>query len=114
MSDATATPTPSSSGTDTPFVRPGEKKIFVYVGEMIPNQVLIKNVSQTEQANYIMQGLSSHDSFPEWSFYGILRAGEAVSHWVQWPSSKVLFTNQGLFQSSIEVGGDGIFPQSGV
>jgi hypothetical protein len=80
---------------------------------MIPNQVIIQNLSQDEQANYVMQGLAE-GAVPEWSFYGILRAGETVSHWVNWPSGKVLFTNQGLFQSSIEVGGDGIFPNQGV
>ena len=93
-------------GTNSPIVGPGERKIFIYVGEQIPNQVLVQNESTTEQANFVMQGMDGSQS--PWKLFGVLRAGETVSYMVQWPA-KALFWNQGLFQTSINVYGDGIF-----
>jgi len=99
--------TTDPTGTDNnPIVGPGERQIFVYVGEQIPNQVFVKNESSTEQANFVMQGMDGSRS--PWKLFGVLRAGETVSYMVQWPA-KALFWNQGLFQSSINVYGDGIF-----
>ena len=102
MSDTAATGADATTGV----VGPGERKMFTYVGEMIPNQVFIQNTSTTEQANYVMQGVGG--AGPEWKLFDILRAGETGQFQVQWPT-KALFGNQGLFQSSIRVYSNGIF-----
>ena len=92
---------------DTSSIGPGEKKLFTYLGELIPNQVFVQNESSTEQANFVMQGMNGAE--PEWKLYGVLRAGETVDYMVQWPA-QAIFTNQGLLQTSIRVYGNGIFP----
>jgi hypothetical protein len=95
-----------TAGDESPIVGPGGRQIFTYFGEMIPNQVFVKNESSTEQANFVMQGMDGTES--PWKLFGVLRAGETVSYMVQWPT-KAVFWNQGLFQTSINVYGNGIF-----
>ena len=98
---------PPGSDVEDSTVLPGETKLFTYVGEQIPNQVLIQNKSTTEQANFVMQAVNGPE--PQWRLYGAIGAGETVQYMVNWPT-QARFTNQGLFQSSIVVYGDGIFP----
>jgi hypothetical protein len=97
----TDSPTP---GDESPIIRPGERQVFTYFGEMIPNQVFVKNESSTEQANYVMQGMDGAES--PWKLFGVLRAGETVSYMVQWPTKAIVW-NQGLYQTSVY--GNGIF-----
>lgn len=99
---------PTGEQATSSSVGPGERKVFVYVGELIPNQVLVPNQSSSEQANFVMQGLG--DAEPEWKLFDIIEPGRTKSYLVQWPA-RALFWNQGLFQSSIVVYGDGIFPE---
>jgi hypothetical protein len=94
------------TGTDSPIVGPGERQIFTYFGEQIPNQVFVQNESSTEQANFVMQGMDGTES--PWKLFVALGPGETVSYMVQWPT-KALVWNQGLFQTSINVYGNGIF-----
>ena len=98
---------PSGAQATSSTVGPGERKLFTYVGEQIPNQVLVQNQSTSEQANFVMQGVGNDQ--PEWKLYGILEPGRTRSYLVQWPT-QAIFWNQGLYQSSILVYGDGIFP----
>jgi hypothetical protein len=99
-----------ASNSENGTVEPGQEKEFSYVGEQTPNQVIIKNTNENRQANFIMQGVTNGE--PGWSIYGIIDPGQTAFYWVNWPSGTVKFTNQGLFDSSIEVGGDGIFPKN--
>lgn len=106
MSDAQpAAPTGENATSST--VGPNERKVFTYVGEMIPNQVFVQNQSTTQQANFVMQGIG--DVEPEWKLFEIIEPGRTKQYLVQWPT-RALFWNQGLFQSSILVYGNGIFP----
>ena len=98
---------PTGADIETSSVGPGERKLFIYVGEQIPNQVLVQNQSTTEQANFVMHAVNGTD--PQWKLFDAIGPGETVSYMVQWPE-QALFINQGLFQSSILVYGDGIFP----
>lgn len=98
---------PTGEQATSSSVGPGERKVFTYLGEQIPNQVLVQNQSSTEQANFVMQGIG--DVEPEWKLFDIIEPGRTKSYLVQWPT-RALFWNQGLFQSSILVYGDGIFP----
>jgi hypothetical protein len=98
---------PTGAEATSSTVGPGERKLFTYVGEMIPNQVFVQNQSTSEQANFVMQGVGNDQ--PEWKLFDILEAGRTRSYMVQWPT-QATFWNQGLFQSSIMVYGNGIFP----
>ena len=109
MSDSSQTA--NTGGDDSPIVDPGERKVFVYVGEMIPNQVLITNMDSEREAQVVMQGLGEGDR-PGWSWYDTILPGKTVSVWVSWPT-KALVTNRGSF-AAVEVGGDGIFTQQGM
>jgi len=103
----TAPTAPTGADVETSTVGPGEKKLFTYVGEQIPNQVLVQNQSTTEQANFVMEAANGADF--QWKLFDAIGPGKTVSYMVQWPTHAI-FTNQGLFQSSIVVYGDGIFP----
>lgn len=99
---------PTGEQAHNSSVGPGEKKLFVYVGEMIPFQVYVQNQSASDQANFTMQGADTGDS--EWKLFQVLEPGETISYEVEWPS-RALFWNQGLANSSILVYGFGIFPE---
>ncbi|MBS1914585.1 MAG: hypothetical protein JST22_21560 [Bacteroidetes bacterium] len=94
-----STPNPSEIG-------PGESKLFRYYGEMIPNQILIENLSTEFEAQYIVGG-----EVPEqgWHYFGTVAHGETASIWVNFPTTVSRFTNRSS-AASIIVGGDGIFP----
>lgn len=87
----------------TPVVEPGESKQFVYVGELIPNQVLVKNLGDSQVQYFLTSGLDS------WRLYDVVEGGRTQSLQVQWMDSIATFTNEDG-TSSIEIGGDGIFP----
>lgn len=100
-------PSPQTD-VETSIVKPGESKLFVYVGEMIPNQVLVQNLDPEKQANFIVRAVN--DSRDEWGLFGVLKPGETISLLVQWPT-EARFTNQAVVDSSFRVFGDGIFPK---
>jgi hypothetical protein len=53
----------------TPVVEPGESKQFVYVGELIPNQVLVKNLGDSQVQYWLSSG-------PEgWRLYDVVEGG---------------------------------------
>jgi hypothetical protein len=99
---------PTGEQATNSSVGPGETKLFVYVGEMIPFQVYVQNQSASDQANFTMQGADSGGS--EWKLFQVLDPGQTISYEVEWPS-RALFWNQGLVPSSILVYGFGIFPE---
>lgn len=96
-------PTPGTAmSTPAPVVDPGKTGQFIYFGEMIPNQVLIKNLGQSEAQYWLSSGRDG------WAYYGTVRVGETSSIWVEWFSGIATFGNRA--DSPIEIGGDGIFP----
>jgi hypothetical protein len=90
---------------------PGEAGVFQYVGEQIPAQLLVTNLSQNQEADfYVTSGCSStRPAEGGWSFYGTMRAGETMSVWFEWPTAFATIVNRGDFGTSIEIGGNGIF-----
>jgi hypothetical protein len=87
----------------TPVIEPGQSKEFVYVGELIPNQVLVKNLGDTEVQYWLTSGIDS------WRLYNVVEGGRTQSIELQWMNGIATFTNEDG-TSSIEIGGDGIFP----
>ncbi len=86
-------------------ITPGHGKDFLYVGEMIPNQVFIQNLSTTEDATFtVTSGTQS------WTYYGAARKGKKVNIQVRWPSGRARFENNSVANASILVSGNGIFP----
>lgn len=88
-------------------IGPGESKLFQYFGEMIPNQVIVENLSSTSDAQFIM---TTENTDGSWKYYGSISASQAASVWVEFPTSLFQVTNRGDSDASIIVGGDGIFP----
>lgn len=89
---------------DPSILDPGEERTFVYVGEMIPNQVLIRNFDMVEAQYWLQSGLEG------WRYWGTVPPNETVSIMVEWFDGTALFHN-GSGEASIGIGGDGIFPQ---
>lgn len=87
-------------------IGPGESKLFQYFGEMIPNQMLIQNLSSDREAQFIAQSENAEES---WGYYDTVMPGQTASIWVRFPQSISRFTNRSG-EASIIVGGDGIFP----
>jgi hypothetical protein len=83
----------------------GQSKTFYYVGNMIPNQVLIQNLSPGTQANYTVKS-GPHP----WTYFGYVAAGQTQSIYVQWPTSVAVFTNASGSGINIQVYGNGIRP----
>ena len=87
------------------IIAPGASHDFIYVGEMIPNQVIVTNLDTASGASFeVTSGVKS------WTYYGTVRKGGSVSVWVRWPSGRARFTNNSVANASIQVGGNGIFP----
>jgi hypothetical protein len=86
------------------ILKPGESGNFVYVGEMIPNEVTIKN-GDINDAEYSLE--SGEEG---WKFYGNVKAGTTASILVEWFNGFATFHNLSP-QANIEIGGNGIFPQ---
>lgn len=99
-------PSPATT-TPTPILGPQQAGEFTYVGEMIPNQVMIQNLGTAEAQYWLSSGL---EGGPEgWKYYGTVEAGRTASIWVEWPNGRATFFNRSE-EASIEIGGDGIFP----
>jgi len=90
-------------------IGPNESRDFTYVGEMIPNQVSIQNLSPDQEAQFFMQGIN--DDVAGWKYFGAVPAGQTISVLVSWPGEGRV-TNRGDSNASINVFGDGIFPKS--
>jgi hypothetical protein len=73
------------------------------VGEFIPNQVNIQNLSQTSQANYTLKSGSN-----SWTYYGFVAPGKTQAIQVHWPLAVAVFSNLG--GGTIFVYGDGLRP----
>lgn len=84
-------------------IGPSEEKEFVYVGEQIPNQVLIQNTGDSSVQYWMTSGDKT------WRYYDVVDSGRTHSVLVQWFSGRATFRNEDG-TSSITVGGDGIFP----
>ncbi len=88
---------------DNSTIAPGQSKRFRYLGEFIPNQVSIQNLSPNAQSNYTVK------SGPQsWTYFGFVPPRQTQSIYVQWPTGLATFTNTG--GGNIRVFGDGIFP----
>jgi hypothetical protein len=83
-------------------IEPGQSQKFIYVGESIPNSIVVKNLGTTA-APFRLTSTS-----PGWLYYGRVgsRAGVFVS--VEFPNGRFTVHNDG--SKPIEVGGDGIRP----
>ena len=92
-----------------PFaIKQGKSKDFIYVGELIPNQVLVTNLTSSATASFeLTSGAKS------WTYTGTIGKGRTKSILVRWPSGRARFTNNSVADATIEVGGDGIFPAYG-
>jgi hypothetical protein len=84
-------------------IAPGQSKTFIYVGQFIPNQVNIQNLSQTSQANYTVKS-GPHP----WTYYGLVPPGKTQAIQVHWPTGVAVFGNVG--GGTINVYGDGLRP----
>ena len=90
---------------DNSIILSGQSKRLRYLGELIPNQVFIQNLSKTSQANYTVK------SGPRpWTYFGYVAPGGTQAIYVQWPTSVALFANSSGGGVNIKVYGDGIFP----
>lgn len=94
------------SQTNPSIIAQGQSASFLYLGEMIPNQVLIHNLSTEFYADYILE--SGHGS---WRFFGSIAPNTTASILVEWPSGKATFFNNSVANASIYVFGNGIFPE---
>jgi hypothetical protein len=84
-------------------LRPGETRKFAYVGNLIPNQVNIQNLS-AQPASYKLESGTSG-----WMLYGNVAPSATAALLVQWPSGIATFSN-GSPQATIVIWGDGIRP----
>ncbi len=92
---------------DNSVIPPGQSRTFIYVGNMIPAQVLIQNLSSGSSANFTLK------SGPQpWTYFGNVAAGQTQSIYFQWPSGLAVFANTSPGGASIRVYGNGIRPAS--
>lgn len=93
------------SQTNPSIIPQGQSGRFRYLGEMIPNQVLIHNLNTQYGADYILQS-GEH----AWKLFGTIGPGQTISLLVEWPTSDATVFNNSVADSSIYVFGNGIFP----
>lgn len=86
-------------------VGPGESKLFRYLGELIPNQILVTNAGTTTDAEYM---ISDQDLSIGWRYFNSVAPSRTQSILVQFPSSVFRATNRG--GDSFIISGDGIYP----
>ncbi|MDQ2836867.1 MAG: hypothetical protein M3Y42_07060 [Actinomycetota bacterium] len=101
--------------TDNPLeVPPGQSVTIVYVGEQIPNQLIMQNVDEFSPVQYSVAGTigSGNKLEPTWKLVGLLPPKQTISLLVQWPNGIALVTSEDG-QGTIQLGGDGIFPYDG-
>jgi len=79
-------------------INPGQQQTFVYVGNLVPNPVSVKNLGTAP----VQFRLTSDPH--GWSYYG----RSAGTLYVQFPTGKQIVHNDGT--SPIEYTGDGIRP----
>lgn len=89
-------------------LNPGESKKFVYVGNLIPNQVNIQNLSDNPAMFTVISGTGS------WRVWWAVPPNETLSIFVQWFNGIATFTNISMENASVSVGGDGIRPLQSV
>ena len=90
--------------TDPPgWIRPGQSAQFVYVGEMIPNQIDVKNTDDAETASYVTEGGGS------WRLYGEIPRMQTATLYVQWFGGIGRFYNTSR-NCTIAVSGNGLRP----
>jgi hypothetical protein len=85
------------------WIRPGQSAQFVYVGEMIPNQIDVKNLDDGETASYITEGGGS------WRLYGEIPRMQTATIYVEWFGGIGRFYNISR-GATIVVSGDGLRP----
>ncbi|MGI8666965.1 MAG: hypothetical protein ACR2N4_13175 [Jatrophihabitans sp.] len=95
-------------------VAPGQSVTVVYVGEQIPNQLILQNLDKAAQAQYALAGtIGSGDKLTQtWKLVGVLGPDELTSLLVQWPNGIAVITNEDG-NGTIQLGGDGIFAYDG-
>ena len=95
----------TSTLTNASIIERGQSGNFIYVGEMIPNQVLVHNLNTQYYADFILESGS-----PSWRLFGSVAPGSTLSLLVEWPTGKATFFNNSVADASIYVFGNGIFP----
>jgi hypothetical protein len=85
------------------WIHPGFSARFVYVGELIPNQIEVRNVDDGETAHYITEGGGS------WRLWGEIPRMQTVTIFVQWFGGIGTFYNMSQ-NATIAVSGDGLRP----
>lgn len=98
---------PTSPQSNPSIIAQGQSGSFLYLGELIPNQVLIHNLSTEFYADYILESGSR-----SWRFFGSVAPNTTASILVEWPAGKATFFNNSVADASIYVFGNGIFPES--
>ena len=87
-------------------VSPGKTGIFVYLGELIPNQILLTGSAETNAA-VVLTSYAPPGTPSAWSYWAAAGASQ-TSLLVKFPASIFQISNSGT--TPVTVGGDGIFP----
>jgi hypothetical protein len=89
----------------TARIDPGQHKTFLYVGDFIPNKVLVQNLG-TAEAKFRLT--SAPPTPPGWVYYEVTPGSSLRSFTVHFPTAKLTVYNDG--PTPIEVAGEGIRP----
>jgi hypothetical protein len=90
-------------------INPGQHKNFIYVGEFIPNVILVKNLGKgTTEARFKLTSTSAPPTPPGWDYYGDVAGSAPRSFTVHFPTARLTVYNVGA--TPIEVAGEGIRP----
>ncbi|HEX4302266.1 MAG TPA: hypothetical protein VHZ78_05705 [Rhizomicrobium sp.] len=87
-------------------IAPGQTQKFIYVGNMIPAQLIVTNTDQKNQASYRLSGGETGG----WTLFGVLAPASSVSLLLQWPSGRGQVNNSSA-KADLYVHGNGFRPQ---
>jgi hypothetical protein len=88
-------------------IDPGQHQNFIYVGEEISNQIVVRNLGAADARFRLTSTLPNPSAPPAWDYYGDV-VGRVVSFWVHFPTAKLTVYDEGT--TPIVVAGDGIRP----
>ncbi len=94
-------------------IGPGESVTIIYVGEQIPNQVVILNQSNVP-GNFTIYGAVREGKtwLKQWGYFGTIEANAELGPLVNWPSNTAIIQNNSVAAATLSIGGPGIFPWS--
>lgn len=93
---------------DDNVVNPGQSKDFVYVGELIPNDVNIQNLSEANTAIFTLKSGTEG-----WKLWWAVLANQTTTLTVEWFNGVATFSNISEEDASIRVFGEDIRPYYG-